>query len=70
VVSFTRLLLYLRGSSPMYPLDKRLDGPQSRSGPYEKESNLAPAGNLTPVVQLVARRCTDCFGKGGKLSLG
>jgi hypothetical protein len=32
VVSFTPRPLYLRGRSPRYPLDKRLGGPQSRSG--------------------------------------
>jgi hypothetical protein len=32
VVSFTLRLLYPRGKSPRYPLDRRLGGPQSRSG--------------------------------------
>jgi hypothetical protein len=32
VVSFTPLPLYLRGKSPLYPLYRRLGGPQSRFG--------------------------------------
>jgi hypothetical protein len=32
VVSFTPLSLYPRGKSHRYPLDRRLGGPQSRSG--------------------------------------
>jgi len=32
VISFTLRPLYPRGKSPLYPLDTRLRGPQSRSG--------------------------------------
>jgi hypothetical protein len=32
VVSFTPGPLYPQGKSPSYPLDRRLGGPQSRSG--------------------------------------
>jgi len=32
MVSFTPLPLYPQGTSPWYPLDRRLGGPQSRSG--------------------------------------
>jgi hypothetical protein len=32
-----------------------LCGPQSRSGRYEEDTNLAPAGNRTPAVQTVTR---------------
>jgi hypothetical protein len=32
VVSFTHRPLYSQGNSPWYPLDRRLCGPQSRSG--------------------------------------
>jgi hypothetical protein len=49
------------GKSPRYPLDRRLGGPQSRSGrrgenscPY-RDSNSDPS-----VVQPVASRYTDC----------
>jgi hypothetical protein len=36
--------LYPQGKSPWYPLDRRLDGPQSRSGRggVEKNSQLPP----------------------------
>jgi hypothetical protein len=32
VVSFTTQSLYPRGKSPQYPLDRKLGGPQNRSG--------------------------------------
>jgi hypothetical protein len=58
MVSFTPRPLYLR-RSPQYPLERRLGGPQGRSGRCGEEKNLASAGNRTPAVQLVARRYTD-----------
>jgi hypothetical protein len=39
VVSFTTRTLYPQGKSPWYPLDRRLGGPQSRSGHGVKEKN-------------------------------
>jgi hypothetical protein len=30
------------GNSPQYPLDRRLGGPQSRSGCYKEEKNILP----------------------------
>jgi hypothetical protein len=41
-----------RGKSPRYPLYRRVDGPQSRSGRCEKEKNVEPTGtrNPTPVA--------------------
>jgi hypothetical protein len=48
-----------RGKSPLYPLYRRLGGPQSRSGRYGEVKNLVPAGNRNLVVQTVARRYTD-----------
>jgi len=42
VASFTPLPLYLQGKSPLYPLDRRLDGPQSRSGRGDEEKNSQP----------------------------
>jgi hypothetical protein len=60
VISFTARPLYLREKSPRYPLDKRLGGPQSRSGrrwenawPY-RDSNSDPS-----VFKPVASRYTD-----------
>jgi hypothetical protein len=38
------LLLYLRGNNPLYPLDRRLVGPQSLSGRCGEEKNLALPG--------------------------
>jgi hypothetical protein len=60
VVSFTPLP---GERSPRNPLDMRLGGPQSRSGrcgEVNKKTNLFPsAGNRTPAIVPVARRCTD-----------
>jgi hypothetical protein len=42
VVSFTPLPLYPQGKSPWYPLDRRLGGPQSRSGRWGEEKNSQP----------------------------
>jgi hypothetical protein len=38
------------GKEPRYPLDRRLGGPQSRSGRRE-EKILVPAGTRTPTPQ-------------------
>jgi hypothetical protein len=42
VVSFTPRLLYPQGKSLWYPLDRRLGGPQSRSGCGGEEKNSQP----------------------------
>jgi hypothetical protein len=44
VVSITPRSLYARGNRSRYPLDRRLGGPQSRSGRCGEETNLAMAG--------------------------
>jgi hypothetical protein len=45
----------LRRKSPWYPLDRKLGGPQSRSGHSGKAKEIpAPAWNPTLVIQLVA----------------
>jgi len=57
VVSFMHRPLYPRVKSPRCPLDRRLVGPQSRSGRGgEKKKNpvSAPAGIWTSVAQPVA----------------
>jgi hypothetical protein len=55
VVSFTPRPFYPRGKSPRYPLDRRLGGPQNRSGRGgEKKKIPATAGIRTAVVQPVA----------------
>jgi hypothetical protein len=51
-----------RGKSYRYPLDRRLGGPQSRSGRCGEEKILHPTGTRIPtplVVQPVASRYTD-----------
>jgi hypothetical protein len=47
VVIFTSLPLYLRGKSPWYLLDRRLGGPQNRSGRRGGEKILDPTGTRT-----------------------
>jgi hypothetical protein len=47
-VSLTLRPLYLRGKSPWYPLDKRLDEPQSRSGRGVEEKNSQPSSGIEP----------------------
>jgi hypothetical protein len=54
VVSFTPQPLYPCGKSPWYALYRRLGGPQSWSGRYGEDKNLALAGNQTPADQPVA----------------
>jgi hypothetical protein len=48
VVCFMPQPLYPRGKSPRYPLDRRLGGPQNRSGWHGEEKILAPTGTPTP----------------------
>jgi hypothetical protein len=48
--------------SPRYPLDRRLGGPQNRSGRCGEEKRLAHAGNPTPAVQPVSRRDATATG--------
>jgi hypothetical protein len=51
------LLLYFRGKSPRYPLDRRLGGPQSQSGRYGEEKILTLLGlELWPI----GTRYTNC----------
>jgi hypothetical protein len=48
VVSFTHLPLYRRGKSPRYPFDRRLGGPQSRSGRCGGVKNVIPLPGFEP----------------------
>jgi hypothetical protein len=59
VVSFTPRPLYPQGRSPWYPLDRKLGGPQSRSGRGGEEKNSQPLPGLEPpIIQPVAQRYT------------
>jgi hypothetical protein len=47
------------GKRPCYPLDRRLSGPQSRSGHDGEEKNSQPPPGLEPpIIQPVAQRYT------------
>jgi hypothetical protein len=59
VVSFVPLLLHLRGNSPRYPLDRRLVGPQNRSGLCEEEKNLVCDRNRSLAIQPLVHHYTD-----------
>jgi hypothetical protein len=48
VVNFTPRPLYPQGKSPQYPLDRRLGGPQNRSGRFGEVKILTPTGTRTP----------------------
>jgi hypothetical protein len=48
VVSFTSWPLYPQGNNPLYPLDRRLGGPQSHSGHGGEEKNSQPSPGIKP----------------------
>jgi hypothetical protein len=57
-VSLTPRPLYPQGKSPWYLLDRRLGGPQSRSGRGGEEKNSQPLPWLELlVIQHIAQRC-------------
>jgi hypothetical protein len=57
VVSFLYWPLYPQGKSTRYPLDRRLGGPQDRSGPGGEEKNSQSLPGLeTLIIQPVAQR--------------
>jgi len=58
VRSFRSRPLYTRGKSPWYPMDKRLNGLQSRSGLGEEKNSQPLPGLETPIIQIVAQRYT------------
>jgi hypothetical protein len=58
--SASRLGRFTPGKNPGYPLNRRLNGPQSRCGYCGlEEKSLAPAGNRTPGVLSVALLYTE-----------
>jgi hypothetical protein len=59
VVSFTSQPFYPQGKSPCYTLDRRLGGPQTRSGHGGEEKNSQPLPGLElPIIQPVTQRYT------------
>jgi hypothetical protein len=57
--SFMHRPFYPQGKGPWYPLDKRLGGPQSRSGLSGEEKNSQPLPELEPpTIQPIAQRYT------------
>jgi hypothetical protein len=44
---------------PQYPLDRRLDGPQSWCGSCGEDINLGPAESRTPPTQLITHHYTN-----------
>jgi hypothetical protein len=58
VANFTPRPLYPQGKSPWYQLDRRLVGPQSRSGRRGEEKNTQPLSGIEPpTIQSVDQRC-------------
>jgi hypothetical protein len=59
VVSFTPMRFYPQWKIPWYPMDRRLGGPQSRSGRGGEEKNPQPLPGLKPpIIQPIAQRYT------------
>jgi hypothetical protein len=57
MVSFKLRSLYSQGKSTWYPLDRRLGGPQSRSGSGGEEKNSQLLLGLEPmIIQPLAQR--------------
>jgi hypothetical protein len=57
--SASRPSRFTPGKSPWYPSDRRLGGPQNRSGGGGEEKNLQPLPGLEPpIIQPVAQRYT------------
>jgi hypothetical protein len=56
MVSFTLLLLNLRGNNPWYHLYGRLGGTQSQSGRYGEEKNPYPYRELNPDSSVIRAR--------------
>jgi hypothetical protein len=55
--------LYPQGKSPRYPFDRRLSGPQSRSGRGSEEKNSQPLPGLVPPIIHPVAKCytTELF---------
>jgi hypothetical protein len=70
VVSFTHQPLYPQGNSPRYLLDRRLGGPQSRSGRGGEEKNSQPsqilgyAAENVEILHIGLRRHNRVYSRG------
>jgi hypothetical protein len=53
VVSFTLRPLYPQGKNPWYALDRRLGGPQSRTGRGGEEKNFQLPNPRAPIVIII-----------------
>jgi hypothetical protein len=60
-VSFTPLPLYPQGKSPWYSLDRRLGGPQSRSGPGDEEKNSQPPAENRIIEPRSSAQCLSPY---------
>jgi hypothetical protein len=59
MASFTARPLYSQRKNPWYPLDRRLGGPQRRSGRSGEEKNFQPlAGLESPIIHPISQRYT------------
>jgi hypothetical protein len=59
MVTFTLRPLYPRGKNARYPLDRRLGGPQNRSGRRGEENILGDSSSDPTVSQPAASRYND-----------
>jgi hypothetical protein len=59
LVIFTPWVLYPRGKSPRYPLDRRLGGPQSQSGCSGREKILALPENEVFIIIFNKGKCLN-----------
>jgi hypothetical protein len=70
VVNFTPRPLYPQGKSPWYSSDRRLGGPQSRSGRGGEQKNSQQLSGLEPpFIQPVAQRYTQNFRRKHRVML-
>jgi hypothetical protein len=61
VVSFTPQPLYPQGKNPWYPLDRRLGGPQSRSGCGGEEKDSQPPSEMEHLDMVIYRNTGKHF---------
>jgi hypothetical protein len=62
-VSFMTLLLYPRGKSPWYQLNRRVGGPQNRCGHGGDEKHSQPLPGLEPLIIQPVAQCYEYITK-------